>query len=202
MYTDAGTIIDTIKHILDNEQEFFRDYIRQYDYAIAEKEVPLNIEKGLFDNRPHSSMPILEIEPDSEDNEWATTQAQRPTFDITMRLTVVNANRELAIEYLTGLVRRIKIILNDPRRLQSLVIDAYGRQQMKWNWDGCLLPINFLDSLITKVDYKALQEGTLRQANMSWFCKIHEPLPAKSFFDHWPHWTNPTSKGYYGPGKA
>jgi hypothetical protein len=201
-YTDAGAVVDTLMHILNNEQEFFRDYIRQYDQDVADREYPLSVTKGIFDNRPHSVMPILELEPDSEENEWAATQAQRPTFDVTLRLTVVNANRELSVEYLTGLVRRIKIILNDPRRLQSLVIDAYGRQQMKWTSDGCLLPINFLDSLVTRVEYKSLQEGTLRQATMSWFCKIHEPLPAKSFFDHWPHWTSPTSPGYFGPGKA
>ena len=111
-YTDASAIIDTLMHILGNEQEFFRDFIRQYDNDVADREIPLNIEKGFFDNRPHSAMPLLELEPESEENEWATTQAQRPTFDVSLRLTVVNANRQLAIEYLSGLVRRVKIILN------------------------------------------------------------------------------------------
>jgi hypothetical protein len=201
-YTDAGAVVDTLVHILNNEQEFFRDYIKQYDQEVANREQPLVIAKGIFDNRPSSVMPILEIEPDSEDTEWAATQARRSTFDVTLRLSVINANRELTVEFITGLVRRIKIILNDPRRLQSLIVDAYGRQQMKWNSDGCLLPINFLDSLITRVDYKSLQEGTLRQATMAWFCKVHEPLPIKSFYGHWPHWTNPTAIGYFGPGRS
>jgi len=201
MYTDAGHVVDTIMHILNNEQEFFRDYIRQYDQDIADREIPLAIAKGIFDNRPISVLPILEIEPDSKDNEWAATQAQRPQFDCTLRLSVVNSNRELAVEYITGLVRRIKIVLNDPRRLQSRVIDIYGRQQMKYNWDGSLLAINFLDSLITRVEYKTVQSGTVRQATMSWFCKIHEPLQASYFLDNWPHATDPTNTGNYGPGK-
>jgi len=202
MYTDAGHVVDTLMHILNNEQEFFRDYIRQYDQDVADREIPLAITKGIFDNRPISAFPILEIEPDSEENEWAATQAQRPQFDCTLRLSVVNSNRELVVEFITGLVRRIKIILNDPRRLQSRVIDIYGRQQMKYNSDGSLLAINFLDSLVTRVDYKSAQGGTVRQATLSWFCKIHEPIPSTYFLDHWPHATDPTKTGYYGPGKT
>ena len=201
MYTDAGHVVDTLMHILNNEQEFFRDYIRQYDQDIAEREVPLIIEKGIFDNIPVGTLPLLGIEPDSEDNEWAATQAQRPQFDCTLRLSVANSNRKLAVEYITGLVRRIKIVLNDPRRLQSRVIDIYGRQQMKYNWDGQLLAINFLDSLVTRVEYRTAQAGTIRQATLSWFCKIHEPLPATYFLDHWPHATDPTNTGNYGPGR-
>lgn len=201
MYTDAGHVVDTLIHILNNEQEFFRDYIRQYNQETADREYPLSVVKGIFNQRPISVMPILEIEPDSEQSEWATTQAQRPQFDITIRLSVATSNRELSVEYITGMVRRIKIILNDPRRLQSSIIDAYGRQQMKYNWDGSLLAINFLDSYVERVDYKTLQEGTIRQANMSWFCKVHEPLPASYFLDHWPHPTDPTKSGNYGPGR-
>ncbi len=88
MYTDAGHVVDTLMHILNNEQEFFRDYIRQYDQDVADREIPLAITKGIFDNRPISAFPILEIEPDSEENEWAATQAQRPQFDCTLRLSV------------------------------------------------------------------------------------------------------------------
>jgi len=201
MYTDAGHVVDTLMHILYAEQEFFRDYIRQYDPEVADREFPLSIVKGILDQRPMSVMPLLEIEPDSEDNEWAATQAQRPKFDLTLRLNVVNPNPELAIEFLSGLVRRIKIVVNDPRRLQSMIVDVYGRMQYKYNWDGTLLPINFLDSLITNVNYKSAQAGTLRQATLSWFCMVHEPLPAKYFLDHWPHWTDPRTPVNYGAGK-
>jgi len=202
MYTDAGHVVDTLMHILYNEQEFFRDYIRQYDFEVADREFPLSIEKGIFDNRPMSVMPLLEIEPESEDNEWAATQAQRPQFNLNLRLNVINANRDLAVEFSTGLVRRIKIVLNDPRRLQSAVVDVYGKQQYKYNFDGTLLPINFLDSLITTINYKTAQAGTLRQATMSWFCKIHEPLPAHYFLDHWPHIYDPRVPGFYGAAKS
>ena len=69
MYTDAGHVVDTLMHILNGEQEFFRDYIRQYDPDVADREFPLSVIKGILNQRPMEVMPALEIEPDTEDND-------------------------------------------------------------------------------------------------------------------------------------
>lgn len=188
MYTDAGHVADTLMLVLNNEQEFFRDFVRLYEADKADREFPLVVKKGIFATRPRELMPLLEIEPDSESNEWGTTRAQRPKFNFTLQITVANSNPEMSVEYLTGWVRRIKVILNDPRRLQCWVIDGEGKRQYKWTLQGDLVPLGFLDSLVTDVDYKTVQEGSLRQARLSWFCIIHEPFPAKAFVDHWPHY--------------
>lgn len=195
MYTDAGHIVDTLIHILNSEQEFFRDYVLEYEPLKASRPAPLLVKKGIYATRPNSAFPLLEIEPDSEDIEWATTRGQRPQFNLSMHLTVVNSNPEFGVEYLSGWVRRVKVVLNDPRRLQAWVTDREGRRQYKFSPNNdILLPLSFLDSLITGVDYRTIQAGTLRQATLTWFCKVHESLPAKAFVGHWPHFT-PLSLG-------
>lgn len=190
MYTDAGHVVDTLIHVLNNEQEFFRDFVRLYESEKAEREYPLAVKKGVFQTRPRELMPLLEVEPDTEANSWGTTRAQRPRFDVALLLTVINSNPEFGVEYITGWVRRLKVVLNDPRRLQSWVTDVEGKRQYKWTLEGGLVPLGFLDSLVTDVSYKTLQAGSLRQARLSWFGIIHEPLPQRAFTDHWPHYTS------------
>ena len=192
MYTDAGHIVDTLIHILNAEQEFFREYVRVYDTAAAEKPKPLTIAKGFLQTRAHSSMPLLEVEPTSEANRWATTRAQRPRFSVELKLSVINSNPDYGVEYVTGWVRRVKVILCDPRRLQSRVVNRDGKNQCKWDLNEGLLPLHFMDSLIENVSYNVLQHGTIRQASMDWYCEVHEGFPGRAFTI--PH--NPTPGNY------
>jgi hypothetical protein len=189
MYTDAGHVVDTLIHILNSEQEFFRDYVRQYESEKAEREFPLSVCKGIYPTRPRELMPMLELEPENENTEWATNRGQRTQFNVVLQLTLASTNPDLSVEYITGWVRRLKVILNDPRRLQAWVTSEDGKRQYRWSYQSTLVPLSFLDSLMTDVDYKTLQAGSLRQARMSWFCKVHQTLPAKAFIGHWPHYT-------------
>jgi hypothetical protein len=136
-------------------------------------------------------MPLLELEPGTEEITWGTTRAQRSRINVTLKLTVVNSNPDYGVEYISGWARRIKIILNDPRRLQSWITTNEGKREFKWTLDGGMVPLGFLDSLVTDVDYKVLQSGSLRQADFSWFCLVHETLPQTAFQGEWPHYTDP-----------
>jgi len=162
MYIDAGHIVDTIIHVLNAEQEFFRDFVRAYEPEKANKEQPLSVRKGFFDNRGREELPLIEVAPASQD-----------------------------VEYITGWTRHIATVLNDPRRLQAAIIDADNRRQYRWTLGNNLIQASFLDSLLQDISYSESTGGTLHTANMSWWCKVHTSYPAEAFKGHWPHYTEP-----------
>jgi len=177
--------------ILNSEQEFFRDFVREYEPEKAERQHPLALTRGIFPTRPREVMPILEIEPANESTDWATTRTQSLRVELDLQLTVVNSNPDYGVEYICGWVKRIRAVLNDPRRLQAWVTNAEGAKQFKFTMEDVLVPLSFMDSRIESVDYKTLQAGSLRQARMSWFCMMYMTLPDRYFNGHWPHYTNP-----------
>ena len=191
-YCNVSHVVDTLMFILNAEQEFFRDFVREYEPEKSERQRPLALTRGIFPTRPREVMPILEIEPTNEATEWATTRTQSLRVECTLQLTVANSNPDYGVEYICGWVQRVRAVLNDPRRLQAWVTSAEGQKQFKFTMEDVLVPLSFMDSRIESVDYKSMQAGSLRQARMSWFCMMYMTLPARYFVDHWPHYTDPS----------
>lgn len=201
MYTNAANIVDTLTFILNQEQEFFREYLLIYDSQVGSREYPLSILKGIYNNRPHGVLPALEIEVNNESVEWSSTRTQRTRYELELLLTVKNSNQEFGLEYISGLVQRVKIVLTDPRRLQSRIVNREGKIQTKWNVNGEFVPLVILDSLIDNISYKSSQEGTIRKASMSWWGLFQESFPPEAFVNHYPHYPNPDPLPLPNPDK-
>jgi len=191
MYLNVSYVVDTLIFILNAEQEFFRDFVREYEPEKSNRDRPLALTKGIYGTRPREVMPLLEIEPTNEQTEWATTRTQSIKVTCNMQLTVANSNPDYGVEYISGWVQRIRAVINDPRRLQAWITSAEGQKQYKFTMGDVLVPLGFIDSRIESVDYKTLQAGSLRQAQMSWFCLCYMTLPDRFFEGHWPHYTDP-----------
>jgi hypothetical protein len=125
---------------------------------------------------PVDAYPALEIEPTTASNQWATTRAQRPRYNLQMTLTTRTDNERLHVEYICTLTDMIVSILTSPENLQLSVVN-----ETKWDPNGGLVPQVITDSLVEDVTYNAVHEGTVRTAEFGWFALIHEPYPDSKF---------------------
>ena len=174
MYTDPSNIIKTvIEKVFVINADWINAVIQVY-----EPDRVLTVFEGMRKSLPRDAFPSLEIEPTGASNMWATTRAQRPTYNFEYTLTVINDNEKYGVEYIAAIITRILELINDPRYLQLEVLN-----ESRWDPNAGLVATFILDSLATDVTYNASKEGTVRTAQFSWFAMIHEPFPNSKFND-------------------
>jgi hypothetical protein len=132
----------------------------------------LTVLEGMRATLPIDAYPSFEIEPTNSDNIWATTRAQRPTYNFTCTLTVKVDKPEFGVEYICTVATVLSEIMTDPENLQMKVLN-----ETKWSPEGGLSDQYILDSLVTSATYDALRDGSVRTAEFQWFVTIHEPFP-------------------------
>jgi len=145
--------------------------------AVYEPDRILTILEGMRKTLPANAYPVLEFEPVSGSNEWAVTRAQRPRYNFTCTLTVMNENEDYGVEYISTLATTIVEIMTDPQNLQLRVIN-----EVTYDPTYTLVPTYIMDSLVENVTYNASKEGTIRVAEFDLFTMIHEPFPDSHFW--------------------
>jgi hypothetical protein len=130
---------------------------------------------------PVDAYPSFEIEPTTGSNQWGTTRAQRPRYQLQMTLTTRTDRIELHVEYITTIATRLVEILTSPENLQLQVLN-----ETKWSPYHGLSDTYILDSLVENVTYNSQFEGTIRTCEFDWFALIHEPFPESKWQVGWP----------------
>ena len=171
MYTNISNIIDTEIQLLERNSLQINTLIQIY-----EPKKNLCVFKGLRNVLPADAYPSLEIEPTNGSTEWATTRAQRPTYNLNFTLTTKTDNERLHVEYICTIANMLVSLLTSPENLQLPVAN-----ETKWDPNGGLVPQVYTDSRVTDVTYNAFNQGTIRTAEFSWFALIHEPYPDFKF---------------------
>ena len=171
MYTSISRIINTVISLLERNRVQIDNLISQY---IEGRQ--LQIFKGMRQSLAIQYFPSLEIEPVSSPNDWATTRARRPRYSLSMTLTTHTDNEELHVEYIGELADMLGRIMSSPENLQLTV-----EEESRWTPNGGLTSAVFIDSGVEDVTYNSFKEGTIRTAEFSWFCLIHEPYPDFKF---------------------
>lgn len=132
----------------------------------------LSVIDGLRPTLPVDAYPSMEIEPTNADNIWATTRAQRPTYNFECTVTVRVDNLKYGVEYITTLSGIVCEIMTSPENLQLKIVN-----ETRWDANAGLVDVYMLDSLVTTVTYNAVKDGSIRMAEFSWFVLVHEPFP-------------------------
>lgn len=171
MYTNESNIIDTVIDLL--ERNAFQ--INQVVHAYQPKN-SLTIYKGMRNTLPADAYPSLEIEPTSASNQWATTRAQRPRYQIQCTLTTMTNNEKLHVEYICTLAQVLMAIMTSPENLQMTI-----KNETRWDPVGGLVSNVITDSLVEDATFNATKEGTIRIAEWPWFALVHEPYPQFKF---------------------
>jgi hypothetical protein len=167
MYTNPSNITKTLVALLDKNSQFINNLIHNYETSRN-----LVVLQGMRPTLPIDMYPCFEIEPGNADNQWATTRAQRPTFNFTCTVTVKVSNISFGVEYICSLATIISEIMTSPNNLQMRVLN-----ETHWDVNGGLVDTYILDSLVSSITYNATKDGTIRTAEFSWFATIHEPFP-------------------------
>jgi len=157
----------TLVQLLERNQQFINQLIRAY-----EDNHSLTVLEGQRPLLPVDMYPSFEIEPTNADNLWATTRAQRPTYNFTCTLTVKVSNIKYGVEYICSLANVITEIMTSPNNLQLRVLN-----ETHWDVNGGLVDTYILDSLVSSVTYNSTKDGTVRGAEFTWYALIHEPFP-------------------------
>jgi hypothetical protein len=163
--------VDTVIGLLELNSVQINNLIRAYQPNRS-----LCIFKGMRSTLPVDAFPSLEIEPTGVSNSWGTVRSQRPRYSLQMTLTTRTNNVNMHLEYIDTLGTMLGSILTNPRNLQLAVSN-----ETKWDQSGGLVQQYILDSLVEDVSWNALQEGTIRTCEFSWFALIHETYPDFSF---------------------
>ena len=172
MYTNPANITKTLAALLDRNSQFINKLIRTYEGNRS-----LTVLDGMRPTLPIDAYPSFEIEPTNADNLWATTRAQRPTYNFTCTITVKVSNLKYGVEYICSLATMIAEIMTSPNNLQLRVVN-----ESHWDVNGGLVDTYILDSLVNSATYNATKDGTVRTAEFSWFVLIHEPFPESLWY--------------------
>lgn len=167
MYTNPSNIVKTLVQLLERNNLTINKIIREYQSRKA-----LTVLQGMRATLPVDSYPSFEIEPNTSDNVWATTRAQRPTYNFTCTLTIKVDNPNLAVEYICTVATVLSEIMTSPENLQMKVVN-----ETRWSPEGGLSDTIILDSLVSSATYDATKDGSVRTAEFQWFVTIHEPFP-------------------------
>jgi len=167
MYTNPHNLAATLIFLLEKNNQQINQTIRAYQ---SSKE--LVVLEGLRATLPVDMYPSFEIEATNSDNIWATTRAQRPTYNFTCTLTVKVDNVKFGMEYICTLATVLSEIMTDPQNLQMKVLN-----ETKWSPYGGLSDTYILDSLVSGATYDSVKDGSIRMAEFQWFATIHEPFP-------------------------
>jgi hypothetical protein len=171
VYTNPSNIIKTLVALLERNAIQLNRCIQEY-----QPDRQLCVFEGMRNVLPADAYPSFEVEPTNANNEWMTTRSQRPRFNFTCTLTVVNSNEEYGVEYISTVATRIASVMTSPENLQLRVAN-----ETKWTLDGGLVDTYILDSLVEDISYNAFHEGSVRTAEFSWFATIHETYPDSKF---------------------
>lgn len=171
MYTNISNIIDTVINLLEINSLQLNTLVQKF----SDKK-NLTVLKGMRNTMPASKYPVLEIEPTNASNEWATTRAQRPTYNLNFTLTTSTEKEEIHVKYIATIVTALVALLTSPENLQMTVLN-----ETRWDPIGGLVAQVITDSLVTDVTYNSFNEGTIRTAEFQWFALIHEPYPQFKF---------------------
>ena len=158
-------------NLFDTNREQIYQVIREYD-----PQSTLTVFEGMRKSLPADAFPSFEIEPNDGAPEWATTRSQRPRYNFTCTLTVINDNEDYGVEYISMIATRLADLMTDPQNLQMRVLN-----ESKWDLNGGLLDTYILDSFVDSCSYSASKDGTIRTAEISWWVVIHEPYPNIKF---------------------
>lgn len=167
MYTNPSNIAKTLVALLESNSQQINKVIREYQTSKQ-----LVVLEGARATLPVDMYPSFEIEATNSDNIWATTRAQRPTYNFTCTLTVKVDNVKFGMEYVCTIANTICEIMTSPNNLQLRILN-----ETKWSPDGGLGDTYMLDSLVSGAAYDATRDGTVRTAEFSWFVTVHEPFP-------------------------
>ncbi len=171
MYTNISKIIDTVIALLERNSLQINRLVQEYQPSRS-----LTVFKGMRNVLPVDAYPSLELEPTTGANEWATTRAQRPRYELECTLTTRTDNEAKHVEYICTLANLLVAIMTSPENLQMTVIGS-----VRWDVNLGLVPTVILDSLVDSVTYNAVHDGTVRTATFNWFALIHEPFPDAKF---------------------
>ena len=171
MYTNPSNIIDTLIALLERNSLQINTLVQAYQPSRN-----LTVFKGMRNVLPVDAYPSLEIEPTNASNQWVTTRAQRPRYNVNCTLTTRSDNEKVHVEYICTLTRAVVAILTSPENLQMTVLN-----ETRWDPIGGLVQNYFTDSLVEDVAYNAVHEGTIRTAEFGWFALVHEPYPQFKF---------------------
>lgn len=167
MYTNPHNLISTLIELLNRNSRQINQVVNFY-----QGERKLMVLEGMRKVVPADAYPVMEIEPDSIPNQWATTRAQRPRYQFRCTLTVKVDNEQYGVEYICTLATAIVEIMTSPENLQMPIVN-----ETKWDLTGGLCQTFVLDSLVDTANYSAAKEGSVRKAEFSWFAVVHEPYP-------------------------
>jgi hypothetical protein len=168
MYTNPANIIFTLIGLLDKNAQQINQVVRHYQGGSRK----LMVLPGMRKVVPADAYPIMEIEPGSVPNQWATTRAQRPRYQFSCTITALVDNEAFGVEYICSLATVIGEIMTSPENLQMPILN-----ESKWDLTGGLGQTYILDSLIENANYSAEKQGSIRKAEFNWFASVHEPYP-------------------------
>lgn len=167
MYTNPSSIVKTLTNLLNQNAEQINRTVRQYQSKRS-----LMVLEGMRRVLPMDAFPSLEIEPQTSNNTWATTRAQRPRYEFECTLTVNVDKEQYGVEYICTLANALTEIMTSPENLQLRVIG-----ETKWDPLAGLVESFILDSLVESVQYSSAKSGSIRIAKFTWFAVVHEPFP-------------------------
>jgi hypothetical protein len=169
--------------LLGNNADQIDECVREYQGENKN----FNVFKGMRNVLPADAFPSLEIEPTNASNQWATTRAQRPRYNIQFTLTVQNSNERFGVEYIATLATVLVEILTSPQNLQMQVLN-----ETKWTPNDGLVDTFILDSLVEDVTYNSFKDGSLRTAEFNWFAMINETYPESMWLGSFGNADTPT----------
>lgn len=161
----------TLTGLLNSNAEQINKTVRSY-----QSQRSLTVLEGMRKVLGVDAYPVLEVEPQTANNVWATTRAQRPRFEFECTLTVKVDKEQYGAEYITTLASALTEIMTSPENLQLMVVG-----ETKWDPVAGLVQTYILDSLVESVQYSAVKAGSTRVAKFTWFALIHEPYPDVKF---------------------
>lgn len=167
MYTNPHNIVCSLTALLDRNNQFINKLVRHYEGNRS-----LTVLEGERATLPVDMYPSLEIEPTNADNLWATTRAQRPTYNFNCILTVKVSTPKFGVEYICSLATLISEIMTSPNNLQMRILN-----ETHWDVNGGLVDTYMLDSLVNSLTYNSTKDGSIRMAEFGWFVTVHEPFP-------------------------
>ena len=171
MYTNPHNICLTLVKLLETNAQFVNKLIKTYEGNRS-----LTVLEGMRATLPVDMYPSFEVEPTNADNLWATTRAQRPTYNFTCTITVKVSNIKFGVDYICTLATILSEIMTSPNNLQMRILN-----ETHWDVNGGLVDTYILDSLVNSATYNATKDGTIRTAEFSWFVTVHEPFPESLF---------------------
>ena len=167
MYTNPSNLTKTLVNLLERNNLQINKTIREYQSKRS-----LTVLQGMRATLPVDAYPSFEVEPSTADDIWATTRAQRPTYNFTCTLTVKVDRPEFGVEYICTVATILAAIMTSPENLQMKVLN-----ETRWSPEGGLSDTVILDSLVSSITYDATRDGSVRTAEFQWFVTIHEPYP-------------------------